>query len=61
MGSFIDGFLLRFAIESSAYMSRNFDKELEKYRQVNNLIKLFFFVPGFTVENVSVIVKDLLT
>lgn len=33
LGSFIDGFLLRYAIESSAYMCRNFDKELEKYRQ----------------------------
>ena len=32
LGSFIDGFLLRYAIENSAYMSRNFDKELEKYR-----------------------------
>ena len=33
LGSFVDSYLLRYAIESSAYMSRNFDKELERYRQ----------------------------
>ena len=31
--SFIDGFITRFALEESAYMSRHFDRELDAYHQ----------------------------
>lgn len=51
LGTFVDEYLLRYIIESSLFMSRNFDKELDRYRRNPDRINVTVNVdPGTNVN-----------